>query len=433
MKFCPRCGSRNQDSATTCASCGKPLPGAAAAKTAPADAASPSHSASGSPSSHGGPAPSGSPSSHRPPASHGVSRESKARESVRPAGSKSAAPSSGSILAWLSRFFGNKRTAEVDVPSLFSSVFKKHSAEEAEEIFICGTATTTPSPSSVASSWPRPWLFSRVFLVFAMTYLLLFCCLAAFDNALVIPNLMVVGSFAMPIALLVFFIELNVWRNISMYRVLQVFAVGGAASLVITMVINAAFTVQLVDARGQMTWAGAFLAGIGEEVAKALIVLIAMRLFLKTPQRLLNGLVIGAAVGAGFGAFEAAGYSFIFFNGAGQGDPVKSMNMIILIRGVLAPGGHAAYAALHGAAFSIAARSVKLDLSAMGTPQYLKIGLTSAIFHVIWDAPIVEAGNQLMEFGKYAILILVMWTVVLVLVHRGLDEVRHVYSRPVKP
>ena len=41
---------------------------------------------------------------------------------------------------------------------LFTDVSKKHTTEEAEEIFIVSTRKTTPSVYEVSKDWPHPWL-----------------------------------------------------------------------------------------------------------------------------------------------------------------------------------------------------------------------------------------------------------------------------------
>lgn len=439
MKFCPRCGTKTPDAAAVCPLCGKRLSGEADAKRPsprPADA------------SHGKSCPS-EPRHASPGSSSGASgpRAAASSDRPRPEATGRAAPVSG-VFAWISRFFGNARAAEVDVPSLFSSVFKRHSIAEAEEIFVCGTDATTPSPSSVAASWPRPWLFSRILIAFAATYFPLYICLVIFKNENAIPNMMVAGSFAVPISTMVLFFELNVWKNINIYRVFLTFAVAGAASIVLCLVFYEMFPTKSATSP---TWPKAFVAGIGEEVAKAVLVLAAMKIFLKTPQRLLNGLLIGAAVGAGFAAMESAGYSFNYYVGPllvnfvnkqlasvnhlpyeiiPRVNPVSTMQSVIFIRGILAPGGHVAWAALHGAALSIVARSSNLDFASLFDARFLRIAIFPVIMHIAWDAPVFYVGA--VGYLKCTVLIAAVWIAVFVLVHRGLDEVRHIYSRPIE-
>ena len=59
---------------------------------------------------------------------------------------------------------------------------------------------------------------------------------------------------------------------------------------------------------GIMTITDAFIVGFVEEVGKSNCCYFVYQLF-KT-NKILNGLLIGAAVGAGFAVFESAGYIF---------------------------------------------------------------------------------------------------------------------------
>lgn len=80
------------------------------------------------------------------------------------------------------------------------------------------------------------------------------------------------------------------------------------------------------------------MIGLIEEVAKAVIV--AVFLFKsKKSNYILDGLLIGVAVGAGFAAFETAGYILRF----GMSSGLQAMLEIIKLRGFLAPGGHVAW------------------------------------------------------------------------------------------
>lgn len=44
---------------------------------------------------------------------------------------------------------------------MFSEVFKPHTKNEADEIFIAGTAKTTPAICDISEEWGKPWLFSQ--------------------------------------------------------------------------------------------------------------------------------------------------------------------------------------------------------------------------------------------------------------------------------
>ena len=165
MKYCSHCGHPNQDGTLFCGACGKPL----------------------------------SPNMER----NGVGSQSH-HTTNRKAG--------GSWIDSLNEYVGNDRPADLNWQVLFSDVFKLHTTEEAEDFFICGTKTTTPDMCSISKDWPHPWLYSRVLLMFVITFALLWICVNAFGNLNAFPGMIVIGSFAVPLSTMVLFMEANVWR-----------------------------------------------------------------------------------------------------------------------------------------------------------------------------------------------------------------------------
>ncbi len=260
----------------------------------------------------------------------------------------------------LYQHIGNHGNSELKISNLFSAVFKKHSKEEGEKVFIAGTKYTTPAISDIPHSWPHPWVFSRVFLVLIVTYFLLLACTYLFDNSNTIPGLMVIGSFAVPFSVLLFFFETNAPRNISVFDVVRMFFIGGVAALVATLVIYSIIPV------GKLNYFNALLVGFIEETGKMIIVALFIRSL--NSKYILNGLLIGAAVGAGFAAFESLGYAFNYsvdaaflfkdIHIAGE-----TMLNVIFSRGWQSIGGHVAWAAITGAALVIAKGDQKLGMT----------------------------------------------------------------------
>ena len=97
---------------------------------------------------------------------------------------------------------------------------------------------------------------------------------------------------------------------------------------------------------GVMTIRDAFLVGLVEEMGKAVIVILFVN-YLKT-NKILNGLLIGASVGAGFAVFEIAGY--ILEYSLSSYDELSAMTELIVARGWTSLGGHLVWAAIVGAA-----------------------------------------------------------------------------------
>ena len=316
----------------------------------------------------------------------------------------------GGFVGGLNNYMGNTNAVKLNWKDLFTDVFKKHTNEEAEDIFICGTSRTTPPLSEVSETWPKPWLYSRVFICFAITYALLYVCCTSFQNPLMFPGLIMVGAFTVPMTTLVLFLEVNAFRNISVYDVMKFFLIGGVASLVVTLFL---FNLHVVDANTSSTW-GAMMVGVIEEVGKLAIVFYLIKR-LPSCNYILSALLAGACVGAGFAAFESAGYAFMILVQSN----FEAMASNLYLRGLLAPGGHVAWAAITGAALVIAKGSGPLTTAVFSNSRFWKIFLIPVVLHGLWDAPMFQG------YLKLTGLILVVWIVVLILINMGLDQVKN--------
>ncbi|AQR97537.1 PrsW family intramembrane metalloprotease [Clostridium saccharoperbutylacetonicum] len=295
---------------------------------------------------------------------------------------------------------------KLKLTDLIVNVFKKHTLEERENTFICGTALTSPKENEICSKWPKPWLYSRVFILFAITFIGLVALLRVFRNVLAYPGIVFIGALIVPFSLLVFFWEVNAPRNINIFDVVKIFFLGGISSLLITMILNSAITL------GEVDFYGAILIGVTEELAKFIVV----AYFLRGSKRkyILNGLLLGAAVGAGFAVFETAGYVFAY------GFDVHTMMKIIYTRGALAFGGHIVWAAMSGAALVMVKEDNRLKVKYFFNIKFLKYFITAIILHAIWDMPIyIESSIPYIQVA----LTLVAWIIILILINAGLKQI----------
>lgn len=319
--------------------------------------------------------------------------------------------SSSSIIDSINDYIGNNQPVDLNWKDLFTDVFKSHSNADAEEIFVCGTARTTPPIDAVSETWPRPWLYSRVFALFAVSCILLIIGFNMWQNINLIPGIIAVGSFAVPLTTMVLFLEVNAYRDISVYTLIKVFLVGGCASLIATLVLYAIFPF------ADISFGGAVIIGIVEEIGKLVIVYIFLSRLAKC-RHILGGLLVGSAVGAGFAAFESAGYAFNQLLMVGDFDQMVDL---ILLRGFLAPGGHVTWAAISGAALMIARGKGELTVETMLSSRFLKLFIIPVGLHAVWDMPI-EFGSDLYLIP--ILLTVAVWIVVLILINMGLDEVK---------
>ncbi|WPC44231.1 PrsW family intramembrane metalloprotease [Clostridium sp. JS66] len=303
---------------------------------------------------------------------------------------------------------GGSGQVELNLRDLVINVFQKHTIEERENIFICGTARTTPREEEISSEWPKPWLYSRVFMVFAVTFVILVSLLELFHNVNAYPGIIFIGALAVPFSLLVFFWEVNAPRNINIFDVTKIFFIGGVFSLLVTLMLDSMFST------GQLDYSSAILTGIIEEVGK--IVVVAYFLRGTKEKYILNGLLLGAAVGAGFAVFETAGYGFRALIMANY----SAMMSTIYLRGIFAFGSHIVWAAMSGAALVMAKKGNILKMDHIMSGQFLKFFIIAIMLHAIWDMPIDINSDipfvQIMLTG-------IAWIIILVLISVGLKQI----------
>ncbi|AQQ55136.1 PrsW family glutamic-type intramembrane protease [Planococcus lenghuensis] len=317
----------------------------------------------------------------------------------------------------LNALVGEQGELKVSLREVFSAVLAKHSKEEGELLFIAGTGITTPQEHEISSSWPKPWLFSRVFITFFLTYALLYICTFMFENPLSIPGLITIGSFAVPFSLLIFFWEMNAPRNISIYEIAKMFFVGGAASLVLTLVLYSFLPVDDVD------FSGAMIIGIVEETGKLGII----AYFIKklNPKFILNGLLIGATIGAGFAAFESAGYAWYAYSASGfiLGD--EMMLDVIVLRAWMAIGTHVAWSAIAGAALVYVKGQHSLMKDHLFDFRFVRLLGVAIILHAVWDMPLYSFDQF---YFRFIVLILLAWVFIFTLLNAGLQQIARLHQ-----
>lgn len=308
----------------------------------------------------------------------------------------------------LDKITGVKSESYVTFKDLFKGAFKKHKTEELDDIFVCGTKVTTPDVKDINPQNAGAWVYLKIFIFFLIAYIPVRIGYITYGNANFLPALIMLGAFAMPVTVLIFFFEINIFKNIPFYRVVEYFILGGSLSL-----ITAILFFELDLNTDISTYTGALMVGLIEEAAKATIV--ALFLFRdKKCKYILNGLLIGAAVGAGFAAFETAGYILRY----GMNYGVATMLGTIKVRGFLAPGGHVAWAAIEGAALMLVKGFDKLEKKHLNDKRFLLICLIPIVLHGIWDMPI-----NLPFYGVPIIMTVLAWLVIIYFINLGLKQV----------
>lgn len=244
--------------------------------------------------------------------------------------------------------------------------------------------------------------------------MLMLCC-EIFNNINALPGTIILGSFMVPVTVLVFFFELNTPKNVSFYNVLKIFLVGGGASLLFTLLLYS------VIEGSENAYLSAVLTGVIEEIGKAGIV--AYFIYReKDTKYTVNGLLIGAAVGAGFAAFESAGYALRFF----LASDFDMMMEVIYLRAFLAPGGHVVWAAMSGYAMMLAKGEGPLSMSVFGKAQFWKIFWIAVVLHAIWDMPLLT--NVSIPVVQIALCV-ASWIVIFVIISNCLTQLAQMVKK----
>lgn len=317
---------------------------------------------------------------------------------------------------------------------IFSEVRKPHTSEQKEKLLVSGCETYMPKESNMLKEWEKPWMFAKFgtigLLFVVLMWFLVYFVAAAYS---IIAMLLVVPAFVMPLTILIFFWEMNIPRNISILDLIKYVMFAGAISGVLTFVIR---NILLIG-----NDAAAHIGGpIPEEIAKFALVYLLIKK--KDSKYILNGLLIGCAVGVGFAAQESAGYAVMLYDEVGFSQ-AQSTN---IMRGILALGGHSVWASLYGAALVAAKKTDTLKISHIADKLVLITFFSAIILHFIWNYDTVDFLARFADltvtysiytvlevyYGKYIILILIAWIINFKLLRMGMVQAIDIGNRAAK-
>lgn len=191
-------------------------------------------------------------------------------------------------------------------------------------------------------------------------------------NPNLIPTVVMLGSFLVPATAVIYYLDHGHSLTLSAQRVFFAFAYGGVLGILAAAILEAWL---LQD--GPLVYLG---VGLIEEFAKLLALFLVgwgLRQF-----TMRDGIILGAAVGFGFAAFESSGYAFnaLF---TPRGLSLFSLVYTEVLRGVLAPVGHGLWTGiLGGVLFEAASRRGHLAVTGRLVLAYLAVSL----LHGLWDS-----------------------------------------------
>ncbi|MEU4559400.1 PrsW family glutamic-type intramembrane protease [Actinoplanes sp. NPDC023936] len=203
---------------------------------------------------------------------------------------------------------------------------------------------------------------------------------AVVDDAILTPTLFLVGSFLIPVTVVTFALGRLDDCRIGLDVVLKGFLIAGTVGVLVSAVTEIYL---LPTGSGPLGNAvGFFGVGVIEELSKgAVLVAVAWPLRERTVR---GGMVLGAVVGAGFAAFESAGYAFWTYVQHADDHPELNILQVEVSRAMLAPFGHLTWTALLGGALFAAAAPRNGGFRLTMRVGWTLLGIVT--IHGIWDA-----------------------------------------------
>ena len=249
------------------------------------------------------------------------------------------------------------------------------------------TPAVRPSPRP-RRSWPR------IFVAGAGLWVACLLTILATGNPALVPSLILLGSFLVPVTFVAW--AFQTWRDedVTTELIVSAFVVGGLLGSLGASVLESYLL-------HPSPW---LFLGVGliEEAAKLCALLLVTRRMARRHTR--DGIVLGAAVGFGFAAFESAGYAFVVL--VTSGGSLIAMVQTELLRGVLAPVGHGLWTAIGGGvlfrriARAGAGQAGPRRRSIVWDPPVIITYVCLSILHAVWDAMAGSTGRlQIQAFG----------------------------------
>jgi RsiW-degrading membrane proteinase PrsW (M82 family) len=233
-------------------------------------------------------------------------------------------------------------------------------------------------------------------------YVLGIAILVLTGNPNLFPTVIMLGSFMVPVTYVVFFSERRAIHGSNITATALTFLYGGILGTFSAALLEPIFI-------SKLDFQTAFIVGIIEEFTKILGVLAIARRRRHDSQ--LDGLILGAAAGMGFAAFESVGYAFsAFLRSSGSFSIAVAVTMI---RGILSPVGHGTWTAILCGVLFRESRSRRFRIDLKVVLAYV----TVVVLHGLWDglpgflASIVSNGIEVLiaQFLVGAAGLLILW------------------------
>ena len=195
--------------------------------------------------------------------------------------------------------------------------------------------------------------------------------LFATGNPIYFPSAIVLGAFLVPVTFVSYLYERLPNWDVPLRPVVICFVWGGILGTVVAGVVE-------YDVAKSLGFLPTLSIGLIEEAAKLIVPLVFY--FLGRYRSEAAGIVLGVASGMGFAAFETMGYGFVSL--LQSGGNLGIVDVVLLLRGLTSPAGHASWTGL------VCAVLWRERLKAGHAVLNLRVGgafLTAVVLHTLWD------------------------------------------------
>lgn len=212
------------------------------------------------------------------------------------------------------------------------------------------------------------WL--RILLIGFLLFIIALCTLIITQNPNLFPTAVLMGNFIIPVTFVAFFYERRDRFSINLSATAMSFFYGGILGTIAAAILEPVFI-------SSLSLSTSFMVGIIEEFTKIIgVILIARH---RKYNSVMDGIIIGAAAGMGFAAFESTGYAFTYF--LKSGGNISVAVFVTLLRGITSPVGHGTWTAILSSVLLRESISGKFHINIKVIYAYLLV----VALHGLWD------------------------------------------------
>lgn len=313
--------------------------------------------------------------------------------------------------------------------AVFSGFNMTRTRAEKERQFMAGLPGNVPYESEMIREWTPPFLFYKFFVYSLVMLVLIFVCsyMYGFGKALLIS----VAPYMIPLTMLILIWELNIPRNISVMDILYITFFSGIIAYFVVFFIQDITGIENTETSG-------FTVPLLTVVAKTLLVCI----FLRKRSRGygLNGLAIGAAVGAGYAILTLADDMFYL---AEYADEITGMMGLIVVRFVTVLGGDIIWTSAIGGALALAKGKEALKAKHLGNSLFLICLIGTYLLETLEKYDITDLFSRFEEssvargmytflhvyHGKDILLMILSWALFFFIARKGIEQAIDVAER----